>query len=53
MVMMGFRVLPNDLARAKSKVGLVALSKYLRALFLMWVNGEITVSEDDVRRYND
>ena len=52
MVMMGFRVMPSDLAKAKNKAGLVALSKYLRALFLMWVNGEVNVSEDDVRRYN-
>lgn len=52
MVMTGFRVVPSDLVRARKKVGLVALSKYLRALFMMWLNDEIKVSEDDVRKYN-
>lgn len=52
MVMTGFRVVPSDLVRAKKKVGLVALSKYLRTLFMMWLNGEIKVTEDDIKKYN-
>jgi hypothetical protein len=52
MIMTGFRVWPADLKRAKEKAGLVDLAKYLRTLFLMWLNGEIQVTEDDVKRHN-
>ena len=53
MVMTGFRVLPADLDKAKKKAGLIPLSKHLRALFLMWLNGEIELSEDELKKYND
>lgn len=52
MTTTGFRVLPNELVRAKDKAGIVALSKYIRTLFMMWLNDEIKVTEDDVKKYN-
>lgn len=51
--MIGFRVSPNEMKRAKEKAGIVALSKYLRALLVMWLNGEIEVKEEDIKRLLD
>ncbi len=52
MTTTGFRVLPSELLRAKDKAGIVALSKYVRTLFMMWLNGEVNVTEDDIKKYN-
>lgn len=52
MTTTGFRVLPSDLVKAKEKAGIVDLTKYLRVLFLKWLNGEIEITEDDIKKYN-
>ncbi len=52
MKMFGFRAFPNDLERGKKKAGFVPLAKYIRALYLKWLDGEIEVTEDDLRKYN-
>ena len=53
MKMTGFRLWPDDLERAKEKAGLVPLSKYLRTLALMWLNDEIQISEEDIKKYDE
>lgn len=52
MIPYAVRLTTSDLALAKQKAGLVALSKYVRTLILMWLRGEIVVTDEDVRKYN-
>ncbi len=52
MQMFGFRARPTDLERGKQKAGFVPLAKYIRTLYLMWLNGEIEVTDDDLRKYS-
>ncbi|MFC1975676.1 hypothetical protein ACFLXQ_04710 [Chloroflexota bacterium] len=53
MVMTGFRIAEYHLEQARTKAGLVSLSKYFRTLVLMWLNGEIKVTEEDIKKYDE
>ncbi len=52
MIPFPIRLPPSAIKQAKEKAGIVPVTKYLRTLILMWVNGEIEVTENDVKKYS-
>ncbi len=52
MIPLNVRFLPQDIKKAKQRAGIVALSKYVRTLVLMWIDGKIVITDEDVQEYN-
>ena len=46
------RLPPETIKQVKEKAGIVPVTTYLRTLVFMWVNGEIEVTDEDVKKYN-
>jgi hypothetical protein len=52
MIPYAIRLSVGDLNQAKTKAGIVPLSKYIRTLILMWLHGDVKVTDEDVKKYN-
>jgi hypothetical protein len=53
MVTTSFRLPESALDTIKRKLGLIAPSKIYRILVMKWLNGEIQITDDDIKKYSD
>lgn len=53
MVVATFRLPETVLEAAKRKLGLIPHSKVFRILVLKWLNGDIEITDDDIKKYSD
>ena len=53
MIVASFRLPETALEAIKRKLGLIPHSKVFRILALKWLNGEIEITDDDIKKYSE
>lgn len=54
MVVTSFRLPESTLAQVKRKLGPLAIpGKFFRVLVSMWLDGRITVTDEDIKKYSE